>query len=131
MGRSVTALALAAVFALAGVLHFTATHAFAGIVPPPLPGPLVVRVTGVMELVLAAGLAVGRTRRLAGLLLALYSVAVLPANIYMAFERIPVAGVVLPDAVLWLRVALQAPLIVLILWATRPPSSATPATHQP
>lgn len=119
--RHVTAIVLAALFATAGVLHFVATDAFARIVPPPLPAVPVVRVTGVLEILFAAGLVARRTRRLTGLMLTLYCVAVLPANILMAYERIPVGGVSLPAWALWLRVALQAPLIWLILWATAAP----------
>ncbi len=123
-GRRRVAFALAAFFAAAGVLHFAATAAFARIVPPPLPGELLVRLTGVLELLFAAGLLAERTRRATGTLLALYCLAVVPANIYMALEEIPVAGVTLPAWLLWLRVALQLPLIALILWASRPPRRA-------
>lgn len=119
--RIVAAYVLAALFAIAGTLHFTATDAFAAIVPPPLPPEIVVRITGVMELAFAAGLLFARSRRLAGLALALYCLAVLPANIFMALKGIPVAGVSLPGWLLWLRVLLQAPLIALILWATAAP----------
>lgn len=122
--RRRAAIALAAFFAAAGVLHFVATDAFARIVPPPLPGVMMVQLTGALELVFAAGLLAARTRRLTGVLLALYCLAVVPANIHMALEGIPVAGVTLPAWLLWLRVALQLPLIALILWATRPPRRA-------
>ncbi len=117
--RTYTCLALAAFFGSAGVLHFTHTGAFAKIVPPPLPAELTVRVTGVIELLFAAGLAWPRTRARVGLPLALYCLAVLPANIHMALQETPVGGMTLPPSLLWLRVFLQLPLIVLILWATR------------
>lgn len=111
---------LAAVFATAAVLHFVATGAFAAIVPPPIPWPrTVVRLTGALELAFAAGLlAPPRWRRPAGVLLALYLVAVLPANVFMALT--PELRLGLPASLLWLRVALQVPLIALVLWASGP-----------
>ncbi|MEM8663706.1 MAG: hypothetical protein AAGF49_06225 [Pseudomonadota bacterium] len=125
--RRYVCLGLALFFASAGVLHFTHTDAFATIVPPPLPPAMTVQLTGAMELVLAAGLLVHKVRRWTGVLLALYCAAVLPANIYMAIEDIPVGNVQLHPAVLWLRVILQLPLIALILWASAPqPSRPAP-----
>ena len=76
-------------------------------------------VTGAIELALAVLIVPRKTRRLAGLLLAAYCLAVLPANVQMALDRTPVAGTLFPDWALWLRVALQFPLIALIVWATR------------
>lgn len=123
--RTIACLGLAVFFAVAGVLHFTHTDAFATIVPPPLPAHSTVRLTGAMELVLALGIALPRMRWVAGILLALYCLAVLPANIFMALEATPMGGVTLPPAVLWVRVALQFPLIALIVWATWPPRASS------
>ena len=118
--RAVVRIALAAFFAVAGVLHFTMTDAFASIVPPALPYPeLIVQVTGAMEIAFAAGLLHPATRRSTGWALAAYLLAVLPANIYMAMERIPLGGRELSDVVLWGRVALQFPLIGVVVWASR------------
>ncbi len=110
---------LAAFFLLAGLSHFTAVDEFAKIVPPFLPFPkLIVQVTGVMELVFAAGLLWPKFRRRTGILLSLFLLAVLPANIYMAIADIPFNGRDMTDFQLWFRVFLQFPLIALILWAT-------------
>ena len=109
---------LAAFFAVAGVLHFTMTAEFASIVPPTLPYPAtIVRFTGLLELLFAAGLLTPKVRRTTGWLLAAYLLAVLPANIHMAMERMPLGGRVLSDAVLWGRVAMQFPLMALVVWA--------------
>lgn len=117
MVRTVTCLSLALFFLLAGIAHFTATEAFAAIVPPPLPfKPAIVRLTGAMEILFALGLAWPRRRRITGWLLAAYLLAVLPANIYMALAGMPLGALEGPLA-LWGRVLLQFPLIVLILWA--------------
>jgi len=110
-------------FLIAGVLHFVLDDAFAKIVPPLLPYPLqIVWLTGVMELMFAAGLLLRRHLMLTGILLSLYLLAVLPANIYMAIEDIPLGeGGPLGPVALWIRVALQFPLIALILWCTDAP----------
>ena len=118
--RALARLALALFFLAAGILHFTHTDAFAAIVPPRLPAPeLIVRFTGLLELLFAAGLLTPRVRRVTGWLLALYLLAVLPANVYMALENIPFGGRELGAGVLWARVVLQFPLIALVLWAAR------------
>ena len=110
---------LAAFFFVAGILHFVRDNEFAAIVPPLLPFPLaIVWITGVMELVLAAGLIIPKYRKRAGLLFAPYLLAVLPANIYMAMEGIPLGEMAASPTALWVRVFLQFPLIALILWAS-------------
>lgn len=110
---------LAPFFLAAGLAHFTQTDAFAAIVPPPLPFKReIVRLTGAMELAFALGLIIPRLRRATGWGLAAFLLAVLPANIYMAMETMPLGSLDSPAA-LWGRVVLQFPLIMLILWATR------------
>lgn len=81
-GRAALRWLLAAVFALAGVLHLAAPAPFLSIMPDwvPLAGAAVF-VSGLCELFGAAGLVLPRTRRLAGVLLALYTVCVYPANV--------------------------------------------------
>lgn len=125
--RALVRALLAAFFLAAGIAHFAATDVFARIVPPQLPAPhAIVRVTGAIEIALALGVLAPRTRRVAGALLAAYCLAVLPANIHMALEQIAVGGIALPAWALWARVALQFPLIALILWATQPGLRLTP-----
>lgn len=109
--------ALALFFFAAGIIHFTATEAFAAIVPPPLPLKReIVWLTGAMEIVFAVGLLIPKARPLTGWLLSAFLLAVLPANIYMALANIPMGSLEGPLA-LWARVALQFPLIALVLWA--------------
>ena len=110
---------LALFFFVAGITHFTQDEAYAGIVPPLLPFPfLIVWVTGVMELFFALGLAIKKYRKMSGFWLAPFLLAVLPANIYMAMYNIPLGVMESSPTALWIRVALQFPLIVLILWAS-------------
>lgn len=106
-------------FFVAGIMHFVQDDVFAAIVPPMLPFPkLIVWITGLIELVLAVGLVLPKYRKLSGFWLAPYLLAVLPANIYMAMYNIPLGETVASPTALWVRVALQFPLIALILWAS-------------
>lgn len=109
-------------FLVAGVLHFVLDDMFAAIVPPALPFPVgIVWLTGVMELGFAAALFWRKSLPLTGILLSLYLLAVLPANIYMALADIRFGETALGPAALWGRVALQFPLIALVLWCTSAP----------
>ena len=107
--------AMAALYAGAGALHLGATDAFLAITPDWVPAPReVVLGAGICEIAGAAALLTPRLRLLAGWMLALYAVAVLPANMKHAFENVPVAGVTLNWWYHAPRLALQP---VLVWWA--------------
>ncbi|MEM6849345.1 MAG: hypothetical protein AAF580_14970 [Pseudomonadota bacterium] len=116
--RNAAIYALAALFLLAAGAHFVFVDTFASIVPGPLPfAREIVMLTGLVEGLLAVGLLIPSLRRLAGTGLAIYCVVVWPANVQMALDGTAFAGVTLPAWVLWARVAMQVPLIALIVWA--------------
>jgi uncharacterized membrane protein len=120
MMKRMVRIILAAFFLVAGALHFLMDTVFAQIVPPFLPYPIaIVWGTGVMEICFGAALLTGRFLPQTGLLLSLYLLAVLPANIYMAMAGIDFGNDHLTPAVLWARVALQFPLVAFVLWATQ------------
>ncbi len=82
---TVDLIGLIAAFLTSGVTHLVRPQVFEPIVPRALPAPRqLVYVSGVAELVCAAGLLVPRTRRLAGWGSAVLLVAVFPANVQMA-----------------------------------------------
>lgn len=88
-------------------------------VPPAVPfGSAMVYLTGVLELLGAIGLVVARTRKPAGICLALLFVALLPANIYAAIEHVEFAGD--PATPLWQRIPEQALYIAVALWSAGP-----------
>lgn len=79
------AVGLAAMFALTGIAHFAPPmrRDLIAIVPPRLPAPgLLVTVTGVLELLGAAGLLLPGTRTAAAGCLLLLMLAMFPANVY-------------------------------------------------
>jgi uncharacterized membrane protein len=79
------AVGLAAMFVLTGIAHFAPPlrRDLIAIVPPRLPAPgLLVIVTGVLELLGAAGLLLPVTRVAAALCLLVLMLAMFPANVY-------------------------------------------------
>lgn len=111
-------------FFIGGIAHFVATDTEARIVPPWMPWPVAaVLVSGVFELLGAAGLLIGATRRAAGIGLFLLTLAVTPAHIYM-LQRPDLFPV--PLWALCLRLPIQAALLWLIWWSTYRPRSDKP-----
>ena len=108
-------------FFIGGILHFTATATEARIVPPYIPWPVAaVLVSGVFELLGAAGILWRATRSAAGIGLFVLTLAVTPAHIYM-LQRPELFAV--PLWALWLRLPIQVGLLWLIRWSTRETSA--------
>lgn len=113
-------------YVLAGVTHFLAPRRFARIVPPQLPRPrALVYISGAAEVVLGVGVLFRRTRRASAWGIAALLVAVFPANVYMATDDLAVELV--PDRyagaariAAWVRLPLQAVLILWALWYAGP-----------
>lgn len=104
-------------FLVGGVAHFVFASAEIGIIPTYVPYPVQVNeLTGVCELLGAAGLLVRRFRRLAGYGLILLTIGVTLANVDMLqhAERFPA----IPVWVLVIRLPLQVGLIALIYWSS-------------
>lgn len=104
---------LAAIFVIAGMLHFVAPDSYTRIVPKWLPAArLLVYVSAAFEVLGGAGLLVPPVRRAAGWGLIALLVAVFPANIQM-LQMARVAGTSgLGQLLLWLRLPLQP----LLMW---------------
>ncbi|MFD3533664.1 DoxX family protein [Streptomyces sp. NPDC058664] len=115
-----SAFLLAGLLASAGVAHFVAPKQFDAIVPRALPGSPRTWTTasGVVELALAAGLALPATRRATARATALFFAGVFPANVKMAYDwrnRSTPA-----KALAYGRLPLQIPLILMAREAGRP-----------
>jgi uncharacterized membrane protein len=109
-------------FAIGGVAHFAATRLEMSIVPSYISFPRsAVLVSGVFELVGAAGLLIPSTRRAAGWGLFALTLAVTPANLYM-LQRPELFDI--PMWLLVLRIPMQAALLALILWSTHESKTA-------
>jgi len=109
--------ALAVMFVFTGIAHFiTKTKLeMARMVPSVFPRPvLMVYATGAFELLGAVGLIEPRTRAAASAALMVMLVAMFPANIKAARERLTVGGRVATP--LWLRTPMQALFIGMLWW---------------
>ncbi len=105
-------------FCLGGIAHFAITEVEMRAVPPFIPWPrAAVLVSGVFELLGAAGLLLPVTRRAAGIGLFALTIAVTPANIYM-WQHADAFGVA--KWLLLLRLPFQLVLLALIAWSTWP-----------
>ena len=103
-------------FAIGGVAHFVLTETEMRIVPPYIAWPrAAVLLSGVFELLGAAGLLWRPSRRAAGMGLMLLTLAVTPAHLYM-LER-PELFPTVPYWALVARLPLQVLLLVLIGWS--------------
>jgi uncharacterized membrane protein len=109
---------LAALYGVAGILHIVIPTPFLSITPGWVPWPgLVILLTGVCEIAGAIGLFIPHLRKAAGLGLALYAIAVYPANINHALQDLNLAHPVLG---LWYhipRLAFQPVLVWAALFA--------------
>jgi uncharacterized membrane protein len=114
--RASTRVGLAVMLCFTAVAHFTDMRAdLVRMVPPEVPNPeLMVTLTGICELLGGVGLLVARTRRVAAILLIVFLIAVLPANIHAARAGLTIGGAAATP--LWPRVALQLLFIGLVWW---------------
>jgi uncharacterized membrane protein len=117
--RRAARLGMAAAMVFAGVAHWTMPTPFIQHLPSWVPAPeTLILLTGGIEVALGAALLTGRPwRRLAGLALAAYLVAVFPSNVYVAIAAVEVEGQ--PGGWYpWFRLPLQVLFIAWALWGS-------------
>ena len=103
---------LAALFLVAGTLHFVIPQPYLKIMPPYLPAPLtLIYISGAAEILGGLGLLLPATRQLAAWALVALLICVLPANIHMAAAHLQAPGIMGQSWAQWLRVPLQLPMI--------------------
>ena len=108
-------LAMALALFLVGSDHWINPQRYLPMMPPWIPLHLeLVLFTGAAEIVGGIGLLWAKTRRLAGLMLAVYFVAVFPANVHNALSGLAVDGLPQASWYYWLRLPFQP---LAIWWA--------------
>jgi len=106
-------LSMAAMLLVTGVAHFTSTGPMVEMMPDIMPLKReLVYFTGVCELAAVVGLVWNRTSRLASILLIVFFIAILPANIAGSLKQVNFGGMEYGAAYLFFRVPLQ----VLFIW---------------
>jgi uncharacterized membrane protein len=111
----------AALYVVAGALHFVQTDAYLKIMPPYIPWHLaMVRISGVCEILGGLGLLLPQTRRAAAWGLIALLIAVFPANVYMATNPIETGATSIAPVLRWGRLPLQVVLGWWLLWCTKP-----------
>jgi uncharacterized membrane protein len=110
--------ALAVMFVFTGIAHFNRLrHDLARMIPSICPRPmLIVYLTGIFELLGAAGLLLPKFREPAGIGLIVLLVGMLPANVSAAQRGMTLRGK--PVTKLSFRIPMQILLIALIAWAS-------------
>ena len=120
-------LPVALFFLAAGAMHFVKPRPYETIVPDALPAHReIVYLSGVAEI--AGGLAMlhRRSARLAGWWLIAVLIAVFPANVNMAVNAERFRAI--PEALLWVRLPLQA-LLIAWVWRASAPRRSRSADH--
>ena len=103
-------------FVIAGIEHFRGPQQFVEIVPPYFPFALfLVYLTGVIEIAGGLGIIYPETREIAGRLMALFLIAVYPANFYMWINDVPFNGTKLTTNGHLVRLFVQFLLIIAAL----------------
>lgn len=105
---------LAAMLIVTGIAHFTSTDLMVETIPDFLPLKReIVYLTGVLELLAVAGLLIDKTAKLTAVLLIIFFLAVLPANIVGSLKQVNLGGTENGAMYLFFRVPLQ---IFFIFW---------------
>ena len=106
--------AMSVMLIVTGVSHFTSTHLMVEMMPDFMPAKReIVYFTGVCELLAVFGLLLDKTAKLTAVLLIMFFLAVLPANIIGSIKEIQLGGMENGVMYLFFRVPLQ---ILFIFW---------------
>jgi uncharacterized membrane protein len=130
--RSAAAIGAGILFIFTGVGHFIQTEPMAQMLPPWVPERmLLVYLTGVLELAIAAGFFAPKARRLTGWVAVVALVLFFPVNIYAAINHIPMGGHAWGPVYLLVRSPLQAIILFWVYWFTiREPDTTLHADAQ-
>jgi len=105
---------LAVMLIVTGIAHFTSTDLMIEMMPEFMPMKReIIYFTGVCELLAIVGLLWDKTSKLTAIMLIIFFIAILPANIVGSMKQIPLGGMENGAMYLLFRVPLQ---IFFILW---------------
>jgi uncharacterized membrane protein len=105
---------LSVLLVIAGLIHLISPEVFLPAFPAFVPYKIeLIYITGLLEIILAAGLVIESKRNLAALSTAVYLVLLLPVHIYVSIYEVEIFGIS-NSVILWTRTAFQ---FVLIYWA--------------
>lgn len=111
--RTAGCIAFAALFIFTGVSHFALAEGMVQMLPVWVPGRyLIIYLTGITEIALGLGFLRPSARRQSGLLTLAFLIAVLPSNIYAAWNLVDFGGNINGPRYLLFRVPLQ----LFLLW---------------
>jgi uncharacterized membrane protein len=107
--------AMAAMLVVTGIAHFTSADLMIEMLPDFLPAKReIVYFTGVCELLAVFGLLLNKTAKMTSVLLIIFFIAILPANVIGSIKQVQLGGMENGAMYLLFRVPLQ---ILFILWA--------------
>jgi uncharacterized membrane protein len=111
------AVGLGILFVFTGIGHFVQTEPMAQMLPGWVPQRvLLVYLTGLLEFAIVAGFFVPKFRRFTGWIAAIILVLFFPANIYAAFNHVPMGGHAWGPVYLLVRAPLQAIILLWVYW---------------
>ena len=121
--RNTAALGLALLFTFTGIGHFVQTEPMTRMLPSWIPARIaVVYLTGILELVIAVGFLLSKSRGLAGLVASTMLILFFPANVYAAVNHVPMGGHAWGPLYLLVRTPLQLIMLLWVYWFTLRPS---------
>lgn len=105
---------MAVMLTVTGIAHFVSPGFMVEMMPDFLPMKLeIVYLTGVLELLAVAGLLLDSTSKLTAMMVIVFFICILPANINGAMKHVQFGGMQGGLAHLWFRIPMQ---ILFILW---------------
>lgn len=111
------AVGLGILFVFTGIGHFVQTEPMAQMLPGWVPQRVfLVYLTGLLEFAIAAGFFIPKFRRFTGWIAATILVLFFPANIYAAFNHVPMGGHAWGPVYLLVRAPLQAIILLWVYW---------------
>ncbi len=106
--------ALSVMLIVTGSAHFAAPDLMIAMMPDVMPVKReVVYLTGVLEFLAVIGLLIDRLSKLTAIMLIIFFICILPANIVGSFKQVEIGGMENGPAYLYFRIPLQ---IFFILW---------------